>query len=238
MGERRDLRDLLKDADFTQKRIIDDLASSDAESDSPRRGVARDIRKSEGGDFIKNVFIGLLLVGIVVGSFWVSFLIGKKVLVPPVKNLQPFEMPAPKAISMSDIEKATPVQGEPAIQEKEVKEVEVKATLPKPVAAKKVTAAKKIGAAVKSSKVKSAIKTPVAKTKGAKHCKVIVGTYKTPAEANVLVAALKQKGFQSYVKALSGLYRVQSGAFDSKAKAGPLVVKLKNKGFTPTVIVE
>jgi len=78
MGERRDLRDLLKDTDFTQKRIIDDLANSDTETDYPERGVAGDIRKSEGGDFIKNIFVGLLLVGIVVGSFWISFLIGKK----------------------------------------------------------------------------------------------------------------------------------------------------------------
>jgi hypothetical protein len=233
MGERRDLRELLKDADFTQKRIIDDLANSDADSDSPQRGVARDIRKSEGGDFIKNVFIGFLLVGIVVGSFWVSFLIGKKVLVPPIKNLQTFEIPAPKTISMSEIEKAIPVQDEPLIKEKEVKEVEVKAKLPQPVAAKNVLTAKKIVAAVKP-----AIKAPIAKTKGVKHAKVIVGTYKTAAEANVLVTALKEKGFQSYVKALSGLYRVQAGAFDSKGKASPLVVKLKSKGFTPTVIVE
>jgi len=238
MGERRDLRELLKDADFTQKRIIDDLANSDAESDSPQRGVARDIRKSEGGDFIKNVFIGFLLVAIVVGSFWVSFLIGKKVLVPPVKNLQTYEIPTPKPISMSEIEKATPVEEEPAVKEREIKAVAVKAGLPKPVASKKVSNAKKLGAAAKAVKAKKAIKAPVARTKGAKHNKVIAGTYKTAAEANVLVAALKQKGFQSYVKNVSGLYRVQAGAFDSNAKASPLVVKLKNKGFTPTVIVE
>jgi cell division septation protein DedD len=238
MGERRDLRELLKDADFTQKRIIDDLASSDSDADPGQRGVARDIRKSEGGDFIKNVFIGVLLVAIVVGSFWVSFLIGKKVLVPPVKNLQTFDVGTPKAISMNDIEKATPVQGEPIIQEKEVKEVQVKAGLPKSVAPQKLAAAKKTASALKAAKSRSAIKTPIAKMKGAKHYKVIVGTYKTPAEANVLVATLKQKGFKSYVKTLSGLYRVQGGAFDSKAKASPLVVKLKKKGFTPTVIVE
>ena len=225
MGERRDLRDLLKDTDFTQKRIIDDLANSDTETDYPERGVAGDIRKSEGGDFIKNIFVGLLLVGIVVGSFWVSFLIGKKVLVPPIKNLPTFEIPAPKAISRSDIEKATPVNEEPVIQEREIKGTEVKAKLPKPIA-------------VKSASKPAAIKTPVAQSKGIKYYKVIVGTFKAADEANALVKSLKGKGFQSYVKKLSGLYRVQAGAFDTKDKANPLVVKLKGKGFTPAIIIE
>ena len=50
--------------------------------------------------------------------------------------------------------------------------------------------------------------------------------------------SLKEKGFQSYVKKLSGLYRVQAGAFDTKEKSNPLVVKLKGKGFTPAIIIE
>jgi len=225
MGERRDLRDLLKDTDFTQKRIIDDLANSDNETDYPERGMAGDIKKSEGGDFIKNIFVGLLLVGIVVGSFWISFLIGKKVLVPPIKNLPTFEITAPKAISRSDIEKATPVKEEPVIQEREIKATEVKAKLPKPIA-------------VKTASKPASIKTPVAQSKGIKYYKVIVGTFKAADEANALVKSLKEKGFQSYVKKLSGLYRVQTGAFDTKDKANPLVVKLKGKGFTPAIIIE
>ena len=236
MGERRDLKDLLKDTDFTQKRIIDDLAGPDSGADYSERGLAGDIRRSEGGDFIKNIFIGILLVGIVVGSFWISFLVGKKVLVPPVKNLPTFEFPTPKAISKTEIEKATPVKEEPVITEKEIKAVETKANLPKPVAPAKVAAAKKTYTA---KSTKAVVKTPGAKTKGVKyHNKVIVGSFKTVAEANVLAKSLKEKGFQSYVKALSGIYRVQAGAFDSQEKANPLVVKLKNKGFTPTVIIE
>jgi N-acetylmuramoyl-L-alanine amidase len=237
MGERRDLRDLLKDTDFTQKRIIDDLANSDTEADYPERGMAGDIKKSEGGDFIKSIFVGLLLVGIVVGSFWISFLIGKKVLVPPIKNLPTFEIPAPKAISRFDIEKATPVKEEPVIQEREIKGIEVKAKLPKPVSVKKIqTAAKPV--AVKTASKPAAIKTPVAQSKGVKYYKVIVGTFKAADEANALMKSLKEKGFQSYIKKLSGLYRVQAGAFDAKDKANPLVFKLKGKGFTPAIIIE
>jgi len=237
MGERRDLRDLLKDTDFTQKRIIDDLANSDTEADYPERGVAGDIKKSEGGDFIKNIFVGLLLVGIVVGSFWISFLIGKKVLVPPIKNLPTFEITAPKAISKADIEKATPVNEEPAIQEREIKGADVRSKLPKPISVIKVQSPAK-PAAVKATSKQAAIKTPVARSTGIKYYKVIVGTFKTAIEANAQVKSLKEKGFQSYVKKLSGLYRVQAGAFDTKDKANPLVVRLKGKGFIPSIIIE
>jgi hypothetical protein len=241
MGERRDLRNLLKDTDFTQKRIIDDLAEgSDTDTDYSRRGVAGDIRKSEGGDFLKNIFIGLLLVGIVVGSFWISFLIGKKVLVPPVRNLPTYDIPVPtpKAVSRSDMEKAAPVKEEPAFSEKEIKETEVKAGLPKPVTASKAAAAKKLAGAKKPAVKKPAAKKSAAKTKGGNHYKVIVGANKTAAEADALIKSLKAKGFRSYAKMISGLFRIQAGAFESKAKANPLVVELKKKGFTPTVVVE
>jgi cell division septation protein DedD len=67
---------------------------------------------------------------------------------------------------------------------------------------------------------------------------VIVGTNMTIADANALIKRLKKNGFQAYGKKISGLYRVQAGAFDAREKANPLVVKLKSKGFTPTVIVE
>ncbi|MFH1710047.1 MAG: SPOR domain-containing protein [bacterium] len=241
MGERRDLRELLKDTDFTQKRIIDDLANSDPEAYSPGRGVAGDIRRSEGRDFIKNIFVGFLLVGIVVGSFWISFLVGKRVLVPPVRNLPTLETAPLKAISKLDIERAVPVKEEPVIKEREIKAVEVKAKLPPPVAVKKIMTAKKIGAArtpVKTAVVKPAVKAPAEKTVSAKYYKVIAGTYKTAAEVNKVIKSLKEKGFRSYVKKISGLYRVQVGAFDESDKADPLVVQLKEKGFTPTIIIE
>ena len=251
MGERKDLRDLLKDKDFTQKRIIDDLASSDAEADYPRREVSGDIRRSDGGDFIKNFFIGILLVAIVVGSFWASFLIGKKVLVPPVRNFPALETPAPKAISKIDLDKATPVDEESALDEKDVNDATTKADLPKPVTPKKILGARTISSSEsgkvalgtgKIVSVKAAVKTPgktpTVKTKGPKLFKVIVGTFRSAGDANSFVRSLKEKGFIAYVKEISGRYRVQAGAFDSREKAKPLVVKLKNKGITPSVIAE
>jgi cell division septation protein DedD len=242
MGERKDLKDLLRDTDFTQKRIIDDLASSDVETYDESRDVGRDLRRSEGGDFIKNFFVGILLVAIVIGSFWVSFLIGKKVLVPPVKNLPTFEstQQAPKAISKNELESAMPVQEEAPISEREIKEVEVKASLPRPIAPiikrTTVTTYRQAEIPVKTS-IPKTTKTTVART--GTFYKVIVGNYGTIAETKQVTAALRVSGFQTYAKkTTTGYYRIQAGAFDTREKALPLVGKLKAKGFNPTIIAE
>ena len=222
MGERKDLKDLLRDTDFKQKRIIDDLANAGEESLLDDRGLAKDIKKSEGGDIIKNFFVGVLLIGIVVGSFWISFLVGKKVLVPPVKNLPAFEIPVPKALSQSELENAEPaLEQEPEIKEKELK--------PQPIAAKPksvITAAKPVSIPV------------VSQSKGIKYYKVIAGAFTSSSSAAKLTSALKAKGFQSFVKKLGSVFRVQAGAFDTKDKAATLVAKLKAKGFSPTIILE
>ena len=186
MGERKDLRDLLRDADFTQKRIIDDLANSSSEP-VEERDVAREIKRSEGGDFIKNFFVGLLLIGIVVGSFWVSFLIGKKILVPPVKNLPSLEVPVPRAISKTDMEQAASVDEEPILPEREVKEIETKAAIPRPI----VIAKKPVSDVQPATLARSM---PVSKsTSGAIYYKVIVGVANTQQEAIRFNADLKAK---------------------------------------------
>jgi hypothetical protein len=234
MGERKDLKDLLRDNDFTQKRIIDDLANVEVDDLSEERDLSRELRRSEGGDFIKNVFLGLLLVGIVVGSFWVSFLIGKKVLVPPVKNLQTFEIPVPKTLSQTDIDQAEPanIDNSP-IPEREIKPGE---NTKKPAVAK--TAVKKPVSKPVAAKVpvKAAVKTVAAKP--GQLYKVVVGTYGTVSKASKVSTDLKVKGFSSFVKRSGKFFRVQAGAFDTKEKASPLVSKLKAKGYTPALVLE
>ena len=233
MAERKDLKDLLRDTDFTQKRIIDDLATSEIDT-FPERGVGRDIRRSEGGDLIKNFLVGVLLVAIVVGSFWISFLLGKKVLVPPVKNLQtmqPVESAAPKPVSKSELESATPVQGEEEapIPEKEIKAVEKKEGLPKPI----MRAAPKASEAIPAYAT-----TPAAPPSKGSYYKIIVGNYATMADAKRVTTVLKARGFQSYTKRTAAGYRVQAGAVQTRAQALPIFNKLKAKGFTPSIIVE
>jgi hypothetical protein len=240
MGERKDLKDLLRDTDFTQKRIIDDLANSGIESYNDK-DISGEIRRREGGDFIRNFFVGILLIGIVVGSFWASFLIGKKVLVPPVKNLPTYEAPIPKAVSKTELESATPVKEEEVapLPEKEIREIDAKQGLPKPVTLLKPDEVQRPVAVAKPVTLPRSLPTVAEKTSTGKFYKVIVGSYKSIADAKTIISALKKKGIQTFSRKTSaGLYRVQAGAFDTREKAAPMLAKLKAGGFSPVVILE
>ena len=194
-----------------KKIIIDDLASYEEEI-----GVGREIRRRGGfGEFLKNVFVGLILIGIVVGSFWVSFLIGKRVLVP-VKNLETRETP-------NLVEEKIPVEEEDlsvlATPEKTAKPAE-KAT---PVPSKRI----------------ETVKTTVASPEKMMYYKVQAGLFTTKADADALVGSLKEKGVKAFVRKVSGSeYRVQVGAYRTRSSAQVLVNDLQSKGVEATIIYE
>ncbi len=194
-----------------KKIIIDDLASYEEEI-----GVGREIRRRGGfGEFLKNIFVGLILIGIVVGSFWVSFLIGKRVLVP-VKNLETRETP-------NLVEEKIPVEEEDlsvlATPEKTAKPAE-KAT---PVPSKRI----------------ETVKTTVASPEKMMYYKVQAGLFTTKADADALVGSLKEKGVKAFVRKVSGSeYRVQVGAYRTRSSAQVLVNDLQSKGVEATIIYE
>jgi hypothetical protein len=191
--------------DRREKRIIiDDLASYEEEI-GVRRGMKR---RGRLGDFFRNIFVGLLLVGIVVGSFWVSFLIGKRVLVP-VKPLSSREI-TPIEEKLPEVEE-TEVLVIPDTSE--VVEVPAKRIEPKPEPPEPMEKIKyyKVQAGLFTTKAKALSLVDRLKAKG-------------------FSSFIKKVGGTSF--------RVQVGAFRTKERAQTLVDQLKAKGFTPTVIYE
>lgn len=65
--------------------------------------------------------------------------------------------------------------------------------------------------------------------------RVQCGAFKTKANADNRVQALKAQGFTSIVKFIDGVYKVQCGAYKKKENAEALVKKLKAKGFASFV---
>ena len=185
--------------------IIDDLAQYEEEI-----GVGRGIRRQGGfGEFLKNIFVGLLLIGIVVGSFWVSFLIGKRVLVP-VKQLETRE--APPMIEERIPEDEMPV----LITSESAPQVEEKAVPSKRIEVKTATPPEKM-----------------------MYYKVQAGIFTTKAEAENVVSLLKAKGTTSFVRKVSGdAWRVQVGAYRTRSQAQTQVKSLKAKGIETTIIYE
>lgn len=69
--------------------------------------------------------------------------------------------------------------------------------------------------------------TPAAKTL----YRVQTGAFKNKANADTLAAALKSKGFDTFVVNIGGLYKVQVGAFSVKANAEAMSAKLAAAGY-------
>ena len=188
--------------------IIDDLASYEQEI-----GVSRGIRRrGRFGEFIKSVFVFFLLIGIVVGSFWVSFLLGKKVLLPikplETKELTPIEEKVP--------DKTGPVAADegilPAVTTVEEEVLEPPAKIVKPSTV------------------------PLEQNK---YYKVQAGLFKSKTDAQTMVDKLKANGFSPFIRKLKdGSFRVQVGAFRAKSQAQTMVSQLSQKHFDSIVIYE
>lgn len=188
-----------------KKIIIDDLASYEEEI-----GAGRGVRRRGGiMDFVKSVFVFLLLVGIVVGSFWVSFLIGKRVLVP-VKTLETRELsPIIENITIEEDPTSMIVTSEAEIE--------------------------KINRSVPSKRIVLAEE----QMEAVKYYKVQAGLFTSKTDAEKLVSELKANGVSGFVRKVSSqAWRVQVGAYRTKPKAQVMLSELKAKGFSGTIIYE
>lgn len=167
-------------------------------------------RKSGFLGFIKNFLLFILLIGIIVSSFWVSFLLGKRILVP-VKKMpkQRFEVAVPES-------RPSPAALQ-RLEEVMIDEVKKDAS---PVA-------------VAEAEPKKVIKP------GAEHYyKVQAGVYSNMSNAEEFAKKLQTRGFATYIKKVSKGWRVQVGAFYKKAHALHLQNSLSAKGFESTIIYE
>jgi len=170
--------------------------------------------------FIKSLLLFVLLIGIIVSSFWVSFLLGKRILVP-VKQIpeRKFEVAAPVGqptpAALQRLEEVM-LEEEQRAAVREVEEVEtepVRIMEPAPVAPK-----------------------PSA---GEKHYyKVQAGVFSSKDNALALADRLHASGFATYIKKLENGWRVQVGAFYRKSQAQHLQGSLSAKGFESTIIYE
>ena len=209
MQEERGFRETGKPGD--KHVIIDDLTSYDDEI-----GVAKDIKRGSSSDFgwLKNIFVALLLVGIVVGSFWISFLIGKRVLTP-VKPLKS--------------EKVIPIEERVMVIEEEVAE-EKPIVMPEPKPEPKPAPESEPAPLVSPKPPEPQV---------SKYYKVHVGSFDNSSSANSYGSRLKSSGFPTYVKKLdSGIWTVQTGAFKLRSQAETLVSKLRAKGFESNIVYE
>ena len=191
--------------------IIDDLAGYDEGEIGVGKGIKEKKRNRRDFGWLKNLFIFVLIVGIVVASFWISYMIGKRMFVP-IKPLPAREVPSP-AITPEEVlvEKAVPAKE--AIPEKP-----------------KVNKVKPVVIPEAKPEVKAGV---------GHYYKVEAGVFVDKTDALSLSKKLGTSGFPTYVKKLpDGNWRVQAGALDTKSQAKTLQSELKAKGFDSKIIFE
>lgn len=164
--------------------------------------------------WVKNLFIFLALLAIVIGSFWLSFQLGKKILVPVRKPRieVPITEPPPSLKALEKLQLAITKEAEEKVQKEKV-------SLPPKKEIKKKTGIR--GVCLRE-----------------KYYKVQAGWFKSKDRAIGLAEKLKSKGFEVFVKKVCGGWRVQVGAFKSKVKAEDLQKKLKREGFNTVIVFE
>jgi cell division protein FtsN len=183
--------------------------------------IMSDIPKRENKiiGFFRNTLVFILLVGIIAGSFWLSFFLGKRILSPTKEAVQP-------KIDI-ELEETKPADLERALKELEEKE---EVTAPIVIPEKKIVVEK--SAPAKTTPVK------IAAAKSGMLYKVIAGTFSGKTQAASQANKLKAIGFETFVRQFKDGFRVQAGAFLSKSNAQSLIDSLRKKGFASTLIYE
>lgn len=195
---------------------MNDLGQSDL-NDQPEEEHRQHIEIPEKGkvmSYIKNFFLFLLLVALIVGSFWISFHLGKRILSPvkkdSAKRLEIVIPEPPPSIaglqSFEELEESEEIMEVPEVEEK------------KPVVKPKIVYA--------------------APSSVGPYYKIQAGFFNEKSNALRLSNQLKARGIDTFVRKIGNGYRVQAGAYDRKAMAKVQQDTLKKKGFDSIIIYE
>jgi cell division protein FtsN len=172
------------------------------------KGHIRIPGKNKLGASIKNIVLFLLLIALIVGSFWVSFNLGKKIL-SPVKKPE-------KKIDVAIPEPPPSIAGLQSLEELEV------------VEEKTVMAPKEKVEPVVTQRIPSV----------GPYYKVQAGYFNNKNNALNLSAKLQANGVDTFVRKIGKGYRVQAGAYSTKKWAIVQRDALKRKGFDAIIIFE
>ena len=211
-----------------ENKALDDFEDDDI-------GIGRSIKKRQHrSSALKGVLFAFVLIFLIIGSFWVSFLIGKRILVPAktfpnVESVDNEVVPVPVAPTVPK-----PVEKTGGIEYPNLNAVA-------PVKNPEVKIKNKITVPVSPDKKESvpAASAVTAVTEEDAYYKVEAGLLSVKSDAIDVMKKLEAAGFEVFAKETSaGAWRVQAGAFKTIDKAEKVVAQLKAKGFSGKIIKE
>ncbi len=165
---------------------------------------------------VKNILVFVVLLGIVLASFIVSFQLGKKILMPskkaPEKITAAIPEPPPSLKSLQKLQ---------AIMSSEA----TKKPARKSSARRHHKHYRRTGRAYH----------PVAR---GHYYKIEAGLFPDKDQADALAEKMKTSGIAIYIKPVGDNWRVQAGAYRLKAQADKAKAEIASKGFESKVIFE
>jgi SPOR domain len=180
-------------------------------------------RKNKFLTAVKNLLALVILVVVILGSFWISFNLGKTLLLPAKRSATEkidVSIPEPPA-SIAHLQKLDELMG----QTKEAKAQTGTLTV--------------VEQTTTTTRARQAAKSVVGYTSASgRYYKVQAGYFKELSNALNLSKQLKANGFETFVRKINDGYRVQAGAFHSKKWAQQLQRSLKAKGFDSVLVFE
>ena len=184
------------------------------EESNPDRHI--DIPRGRGNlGLIKNALLFGLLVILIVGSFWVSFNLGRKILTPAGRPEKKVDMVIPE-----------PPDSIASLQSlEEIEEIERKSMIVAPEERGKETVSKDTT-------------TTTTTPPSGQYYKIQAGFFHGKSNATRLVNNLKGSGISAFMRQIGKGWRVQAGAYRSKTYAKIQQKALKSKGFDAIIIYE
>ena len=168
--------------------------------------------------FLKNLFLFILLVVVIVGSFSISFVIGKRILVP-TKKIPTRSFLAEKELAKGPLSEEISIEVETTAREMDK-------------LASKYLAEEKIEEKIEvPAPKKPAVKKSVKGATSFGEYYVQVGAYSYHSNALNFKKELEGKGFPASVFKKGKYYRVYAGSFSTMSQAKAQVSKLKSAGY-------
>ncbi|MFH1386084.1 MAG: SPOR domain-containing protein [bacterium] len=190
---------------------LNELKDKELEVQNPETPETEEQKPGNGFAKFKNALVLVGLALIVVGSFWLSFQLGRRILFPAGGDFErkivvpiPEPPPAIKALQKSYLEE------------------------------KQAACDKKMAKGERSSKRKRIARS----SRSAYPYKVQAGLFIYKANAEKLAAQLNEKGIDTYLKKTSLGWRVQVGAFKTRSEANAQKANLTAKGFESIILFE
>lgn len=193
------------------------MAIEDTENLPPADNLPEGTKPTESNAsaWIKSALTVVVLVLVVVASFWISFQLGKRILLPV------------KKVPEGRIEAVIP---EPPPSIKALQKLRAAVSLE--------AGTKEVRAVAGKDKVKVKAKGETRKRYGKQYYKVQAGLYANKNSARKLSQKIEDSGFSTYIKKVRSGWRVQAGAFRSRGEAAGLQKSLRAKGFKSQIIHE